>query len=159
MTHPTHAGASLAREVADQQARQGQSASLSTRGPHSAVASAADEAIRSKVRKLLQTLLPVTPAIERRQDRRYPFPRLIRLTPVAHDGRTPIAEALVVAGNSLSERGIGFFHSYPITHRRMIASFTGVDAEEINLLVDVAWCRFIGQGWYESGGRFVQNMG
>ena len=138
---------------------QAQPATPATRGPHSAVASAADEAIRSKVRKLLQTLLPVTPAIERRQDRRYPFPRLIRLTPVADDGRTAIDEPLVVAGNSLSERGIGFFHSYPITHRRMIASFASTEGDEINLLVDVAWCRFIGQGWYESGGRFVQNMG
>ncbi len=127
--------------------------------PHSAVASAADAAIRNQVRLLLQTLLPSAPTIERRQDRRYPFPRLIRLMPVTNDGRTPIAEPLVVVGNSLSERGIGFFHSQPLAHRRMIASFASTEGEEIHLLVDLTWCRFIGQGWYESGGRFVQSLG
>jgi hypothetical protein len=130
-----------------------------TTGPHCDVARAADLAIRSQVQRVLQTLLPAAPAIERRQDRRYPFPRLIRLTPVADDGRTPAGEPLVVAGNSLSERGIGFFHTYPLAHRRMIASFASTEGEEIKLLVDLAWCRFIGQGWYESGGRFVQFLG
>jgi hypothetical protein len=128
-------------------------------GPHCDVARAADLAIRSQVQRLLQTVQPAAPAIERRQDRRYPFPRVIRLTPVADDGRTPAGESLVVAGNSLSERGIGFFHSEPLAHRRMMASFASADGEEINLLVDLAWCRFIGQGWYESGGRFVQFLG
>lgn len=136
-----------------------QSLAAETVGPHCDVARAADVAIRLQVRQLLQTLLPVAPTIERRQDRRYPFPRLIRLTPVAADGRTPVGEPLVVPGNSLSERGIGFFHTQPLAHRRMIASFASTEGEEINLLVDLAWCRFIGQGWYESGGRFVQFLG
>jgi hypothetical protein len=135
------------------------SSSAETAGPHCDVARAADAAIRTKVRQLLQTLLPAAPSIERRQDRRYPFPRLIRLTPIADDGLTPVGEPLVVAGNSLSERGIGFFHTQPLAHRRMVASFASTEGEEINLLVDLAWCRFIGQGWYESGGRFVQFLG
>jgi hypothetical protein len=127
--------------------------------PHSAVALAADAAIRGQVKRLLQTLLPPANTIERRQDRRYPFPRLIRLTPVAADGCTPVGKPIVVVGNSISERGIGFFHPTPIAHRHMTASFASTEGEEIELLVDLAWCRFIGQGWYESGGRFVQLLG
>ncbi|MCC7084172.1 MAG: hypothetical protein IT427_04085 [Pirellulales bacterium] len=125
-------------------------------GPHCAVGRAGDAAIRARVRQLLQSLLPVAPTIERRHDRRYPFPRLISLTPVADDGRTPLDKPMVVVGTSLSERGIGFFHTGPLMHRRMIAAFAGTDGGAIELLVVVGWCRFIGQGWYESGGRFVQ---
>jgi hypothetical protein len=128
-------------------------------GPHCAVAQAGDAAIRAQVKQLLKTLTPPAPVIERRQDRRYPFPRLIRLTPVADDGRTVVGESLVVVGNSLSERGIGFFHTHPLTQRKIIASFASTEGEEINLLVDLTWCRFMGQGWYESGGRFVQSLG
>jgi hypothetical protein len=128
-------------------------------GPHCAVAQAGDTAIRARVKQLLKTLTPEAPSIERRQDRRYPFPRLIRLTPVADDGRTVVGEPLMVVGNSLSERGIGFFHTQPLTERKIIASFASTEGEEIDLLVDLTWCRFMGQGWYESGGRFVQSLG
>lgn len=150
----------MTRPIPDASAsRRAQTSAAESAGPHCDVARAADAAIRTQVRQLLKTLSPVSPSIERRQDRRYPFPRLIRLTPVAADGQTPIDKPLTVAGNSLSERGIGFFHPQPLPHRRMIASFASTEGEEINLLVDVAWCRFIGQGWYESGGRFVQFLG
>jgi hypothetical protein len=129
-----------------------------TTGPHCAVAQAGDAAIRAQVKQLLKTLTPAAPTIERRQDRRYPFPRLIRLTPVADDWRTIVGEPLVVVGNSLSERGIGFFHTQPLTQRKMIASFASTEGEEIEILVDLTWCRFMGQGWYESGGRFIQSL-
>ena len=38
----------------------------------------------------------------------------------------------------------------------MIASFECVDGTPLGLLLDVSWCRFVKQGWYESGGRFLQ---
>jgi hypothetical protein len=41
----------------------------------------------------------------------------------------------------------------------MIAAFASTEGEEIEMLVDLTWCRFMGQGWYESGGRFVQPLG
>lgn len=124
----------------------------------SSVGSISDKAIRARVRNLLKTLAPTGAAIDRRHDQRYPFPKLIRLTPVARDGQTPLGESRTVVGNSLSERGLGFFHSDTLPHKRMVASLETPEGEPISLLIELTWCRFIGHGWYESGGRFVQSL-
>src|SRR5690606_28899060 len=42
-----------------------------------------DYDIRARVHELLLAMYPPGPPMERRVDRRYPYPRLIRLTPVA----------------------------------------------------------------------------
>lgn len=115
-----------------------------------------DQDIRARVHELLLAMYPPGPPMERRVDRRYPYPRLIRLTPVAEDGCTPMGTSLVVVGHNLSERGLGFFHQAVIPYRRVIASFDAGDDRWLGLLVDLAWCRFTKLGWYECGGRFVQ---
>jgi hypothetical protein len=115
-----------------------------------------DHDIRARVHELLLAMYPPGPPMERRVDRRYPYPRLIRLTPVAEDGCTPMGTALVVVGHNLSERGMGFFHQAVIPYRRVIASFDAGDDRWLGLLVDLTWCRFTKLGWYECGGRFVQ---
>jgi hypothetical protein len=111
--------------------------------------------IRSRVWRLLSTLYPRGELAERRGDRRYPFPYLVRLMPVDEDGVTPHGEAVVVVGKHISERGLGFYHPKPLPHRRMVASLE-IGANVLTLLIDLNWCRFTRQGWYESGGRFLQ---
>ena len=115
-----------------------------------------DEDVRAQVNGLLVTLFPPGQLAERRREQRYPFPYLIRLTPVAEDGVTPLGEAIVVVGKHLSERGLGFYHPKPLAHRRMIASVEAAGGSWIGFLIDLNWCRFTRQGWYESGGRFRQ---
>jgi hypothetical protein len=115
-----------------------------------------DYDIRARVHELLLAMYPPGPPMERRVDRRYPYPRLIRLTPVAEDGSTPMGVSLVVVGHNISERGLGFFHQAVIPYRRVIASFDAGDDRWLGLLMDLTWCRFTKLGWYECGGRFVQ---
>ena len=115
-----------------------------------------DEDVRAQVNRLLVTLFPQGQLAERRRQQRYPFPHLIRLTPVAEDGTTPLGESIVVVGKHLSERGLGFYHPKPLAHRRMIASLEAEDGSWIGFLIELTWCRFTRQGWYESGGRFRQ---
>jgi hypothetical protein len=115
-----------------------------------------DQDVRARVNELLLAMYPPGPPMERRVDRRYPYPRLIRLTPVADDGVTVLGPSTVVVGHNLSERGLGFFHQSPLPYRRVIASFDAGDDRWLGLLVDLAWCRFTKLGWYEGGGRFVQ---
>ena len=93
---------------------------------------------------------------ERRGEQRYPYPYLIHLTPVATDGVTPVGESLVVVGKHLSERGLGFYHPRPIAYRRVIASLETTGGARMAFLIDLNWCRFTRQGWYESGGRFLR---
>ncbi len=117
---------------------------------------ASSDEVRTQVWALLTTLYPKKEMAERRQDTRYPFPYLVHLTPVGDDGVTPEGEPIVVVGKHLSERGLGFYHPKPLAHRRMIASLQAVGGRWIGFLIDLNWCRFTKQGWYESGGRFLE---
>jgi hypothetical protein len=114
-----------------------------------------EQDILEQVWGLLSTFYPKSEINERRRDQRFPFPYLIHLTPVAQDGITPEGESVVVVGKHLSERGLGFYHPKPIPHRRMIASLES-NGQWLGFLIDLSWCRFTRQGWYESGGRFLE---
>ena len=117
---------------------------------------AADEEVRAQVSGLLSTLYPRNNKVERRGEQRFPFPYLVHLTPVDADGSVNVDETVVVVGKHLSERGLGFYHQQPLPNRRMIVSLeVGSDAW-LGFLIDLTWCRFTKQGWYESGGRFLQ---
>ncbi len=115
-----------------------------------------EEAVRQQVWSLLSGLYPVHSRVERRGEQRFPYPYLVQLTPVAADGITRLSSPMVVAGKHLSERGLGFYHQQPLPFRRMIASLRGPAQASMHFLIDVTWCRFTGQGWYESGGRFLR---
>ncbi len=114
--------------------------------------------VQAQVWGVLATLYPHHDLAERRRDSRYPFPYLVHLTPVADDGITPNGETVVVVGKHLSERGLGFYHHRPLPHRRMIVSLETPGGQWIGFLVDLSWCRFTKQGWYESGGRFLKSV-
>jgi hypothetical protein len=116
-----------------------------------------DDDPRTRIWRVLGALYPRSKRIERRSRRRYPYPYLVHLTPVGDDGLTPQGETVVVVGKHLSEQGLGFYHPMPLPHRRMIASLETTGGARLRLLIDVTWCRFTKQGWYESGGRFLQS--
>lgn len=115
-----------------------------------------EDDVRSHVRDVLGSLYPRGNRIERRMERRYPYPYLVHLTPVGDNGAATEGEALVVVGKHLSEEGLGFYHPKPIPNRRMIALLETDSGSRLSFLIDLTWCRFTKQGWYESGGRFLQ---
>jgi hypothetical protein len=115
-----------------------------------------EEAVRQQVWSLLSGLYPIHSRVERRGEQRFPYPYLVQLTPVAPDGFTRVGRSVVVAGKHLSERGLGFYHQQPLPFRRMIASLRGPAHCSMHFLIDVTWCRFSGQGWYDSGGKFLR---
>ena len=114
--------------------------------------------IRAQVKGLLAGLYPRQELLERRRDHRYPFPYLIHLTPVGEGGTTPSGPSVVVVGKHLSERGLGFYHPMPLPHRRVIASLQAENGSWLGFLMDLSWCRFTREAWYESGGRFLQTV-
>ena len=117
-----------------------------------------DDDVRTQVWGLLTTLYPRNDLMERRRDNRYPFPYLVHLTPLGKDGVSPEGETVVVVGKHLSEHGVGFYHQQPLPHRRMIASIEGPRGHWFGFLIDLNWCRFTKEGWYESGGRFLETV-
>ena len=115
-----------------------------------------EDSIRTQVYGLLGIQPDSERNGERRNDQRYPYPKLVHLTPVGIDGHTPEGEPVVAAGKHLSERGLGFFHQSPLPYRRMIASLETENDSWVGFLIDLTWCRFTKHGWYESGGRLIQ---
>lgn len=115
-----------------------------------------EDEVRTQVWGLLTSLYPRNTCIERRREHRYPFPYLVHLTPVADDGITPQGEPVVVVGKHLSEKGLGFYHPKPLPYRRMIVSLEAGNGKWLAFLINLTWCRFTRQRWYESGGRFLQ---
>jgi hypothetical protein len=113
--------------------------------------------VRLQVWGLLSTLYPKQEFMERRNETRYPFPYLVHITPVAADGVTPQGDTVVVVGKHLSEQGLGFYHPKPLPFRRVIASLEN-NGRWIGFLLDLKWCRFTRQGWYESGGRILESV-
>ncbi|UUO05106.1 hypothetical protein M4951_17160 [Blastopirellula sp. J2-11] len=92
---------------------------------------------------------------DRRRDQRYPFPNLLYLTPVDRTGQPLIEQTVVVVGKTLTERGLDFYHQQPITHRRVIVTVETPNGYSASFLVDLTWCRYTKQGWYDNGGRFL----
>jgi hypothetical protein len=114
----------------------------------------ATEHVRTEVWRLLSGLYPASGGVERRREQRYPYPNLVRLTPVDAAG-LPCGPVLMVAGKHLSESGMGFFHPTPLPARRVIAVLEGAADRRLEVIVDLNWCRFTRHGWYESGGKFL----
>ena len=115
----------------------------------------ADESVRAQVWSLLAGMDPQAQRLERRSGARYPYPYLVRLTPVRPRDEVPAGDPVVVVGRYLSERGFSFYHPKPLPFRRVVATLETASGTRLGFLLDVTWCRFTRQGWYESGGRFL----
>jgi hypothetical protein len=92
---------------------------------------------------------------ERRGDLRVAIPMLFRLTPLDASGEPIEGQASTVVGKNISRRGISFYHQAPIAHRRAILELEHPGDGHFAVEIDVRWCRFRRQGWYESGGQLI----
>ncbi|MBC8352119.1 MAG: hypothetical protein H8E66_09015 [Planctomycetes bacterium] len=113
-----------------------------------------DEQLERCVQFALRGAAPDRTHDERRRQQRHPFPYPVRLIPVNARGEA-IDEPLVVLGKHLTNQGLDFYCQHPVSHRRVIASFDCELADDVEMLMDLTWCRFNGHGWYENGGRFL----
>ena len=108
------------------------------------------------IHAFLANLLPHALPNEPRRHMRYPYPFLFCLIPVGNDGVTPLPESTTVVGKNVSNHGIGFYHREPIPHRRVIVTLGNAPESRLTILTELLWCRFTRQGWYDSGGRFLE---
>jgi hypothetical protein len=114
--------------------------------------------VRTRVWSLLAAVDPRGHRLEQRGDARYPYPYLVHLTPLGPGDGVPTGEPVVVVGKHLSEHGFSFYHPKPLAFRRVIATLETVNGARLGFLLDLTWCRFTRQGWYESGGRFLDTV-
>jgi len=112
--------------------------------------------VRTSVLRLLAGVYPNRNMWERRDLQRFPYPRLITLAALSGAGNVESTPAVVVVGKDISERGLSFYHPTPIAHRLMIARLEPQTGARADFVLDLSWCRFTRDGWYESGGRFLR---
>src|SRR5690606_6728753 len=114
------------------------------------------DAVRDRVRLVVSSAQPHRQRNERRHEKRYPFPFPIHLLPVDMHGEPTGEEPIVVLGKNISEQGLDFYYSEPVSFRRVIASLPCGPERWTAFHLDLTWCRFSGCGWYENGGKFLQ---
>ena len=113
-----------------------------------------DEQIARCVQFALQGTSTTRTHDERRRQKRHPFPYPVRLIPVDARGEAA-GQPIVVIGKHLTNQGFDFYFQHPVSYRRVIACFDCESSERVEILMDLAWCRFSVHGWYENGGRFL----
>jgi hypothetical protein len=118
-----------------------------------------DAAIRECVQRISQDAQPERTLPERRSAQRVPYVRLITLTLLNADELVPRTEPIQVVGKHLSPLGLDFFHHDPITERYGVASLEIGSNQSMHLLMKITWCRFLRPNWYDSGGRFIKQVG
>lgn len=109
--------------------------------------------LQTQVWRVLAGIYPLEQ--ERRHQARFPYPRLIALAPWL-DGQDAAPAWITVVGKHLSEDGLGFFHNTPLPDRQMLARLELPGGGTVIFHVVLRWCRFIRDGWYESGARLVR---
>jgi len=119
--------------------------------------SAVNIQIRNAVDAIIGDRVIQGSAGNRRVNVRHSYPHIVQLTPVSNGLQVP-EQSIAVVGKQLSVGGFDFFHSEPLPYRRMIATLGLQSENPVHFLIDLTWCRFIGDGWYGNGGRFVKVM-
>jgi len=111
----------------------------------------------SDIVELLFRAQDVRPQHERRKDKRIAFPRLLTLTPIDELETKTVDSAVTVVGKYLASNGFDFYHCDTLPYKRVVISFGGLPGaeEDIHLVLNISWCRFLRPGWYDSAGRFT----
>jgi len=115
-----------------------------------------ESVIQDLARQIAQSTQPIWGDQGRRSQPRVPLPRLIGLTPLKNDNLQPAREPTYVVGKNLAPLGLDFFHHEPIAERFAIVALERAPEYWVHLLMKITWCRFLKQGWYDSGGRFLK---
>ena len=98
-------------------------------------------------------------SLSSRQWHRIPCERQIGLTFFDPKSKALSSELTVVECRNLSIEGISFFHDMPILSREVAITFDLEQEEREFLVVRLAWSRFSEAHVFQSGGKFLYQIG
>lgn len=98
----------------------------------------------------IEAILAMPPA-DRRSEQRVPY-----FAPVAISLEENPGVSLSAFSKDISLSGIGLVHVMPIKAGPVQVALTLPSGRTVKLLTEIMWCRHHGNGWYTSGGRFVE---
>jgi hypothetical protein len=128
-------------------------------------AAGADEAVLQRLHTMtsyVETLVaswngPST-FVERRRWHRVPYDRAILITPLDDETNEPVGPSQRVRGRDISLGGVSFDHRETLACRKVACIFEPDSPKSESVIVRLTWCRFTKDGWYQSGGQFVQSI-
>lgn len=113
-----------------------------------------EKRVREAVNRVLAGSRPADED-ERRGDPRWPFFGPVTIT-LDHD---PFPQFSAFA-RDISHLGVGLLHIMPLERGEVIVTIRGEEGEDpVALRTQVMWCKDCGEGWYISGGRFLDVVG
>jgi hypothetical protein len=89
---------------------------------------------------------------ERRTQERHPFFRPVMIT---IEG--PERKCYSAFSREVSRGGIGLLHNMPLSPGKVVISISQEMTCAVTLPTELLWCRPCGEGWYLSGGRFLES--
>lgn len=116
-----------------------------------------DEETLAQVRQTLadlQTVVGPSRWPERRRAPRRHFPYLLSVTSLDPKTGLPQLPAQRGVGRQLSEFGLDFYYAGSLPTRHVLVEVETSDGR-LRLPLELTWCRFLHDGWFEHGGRFV----
>jgi hypothetical protein len=96
--------------------------------------------------------------VQRRRWHRVPYDRPILITPLDDETNEPNGPSQLVPGRDISLGGVSFAHREPLASRKVACTFEPSSPTSESVIVRLTWCRFTKEGWYQSGGQFVQSI-
>ncbi|MDX1948389.1 MAG: PilZ domain-containing protein [Pirellulaceae bacterium] len=109
----------------------------------------ANSAGRAEIAAIMRAIL-AAPLSDRRSTQRVPF-----FAPVASAPADSPGVSLFTFSEDLSLSGIGLVHEMPLAAGIAEISLAFPSGRVVDLRTEIKWCRHHGDGWYTSGGRFV----
>ena len=104
----------------------------------------------AEIAEMIQEILAIPPA-DRRTEQRVPY-----FAPVAIHLADAPGVSLSAFSKDISLSGIGLVHVMPVKAGRVQIALTLPSGRTVKLPTEIMWCRHHGNGWYTSGGRFVE---
>lgn len=110
----------------------------------------ADSKKSSSTQQAVQQLIDEFRPQEYRSSERQPFFRPVSISPDGETGRTYSAFS-----RDISSSGIGLLHNMPLDTTEATLTIAGGESGPLTLRAKIQWCQPTGEGWYISGGEFL----
>lgn len=97
-------------------------------------------------------------SMQSRRWHRIVFEEPLIVTPLDDSTNEPSGEAFVATGREISLTGLSFMHQRPLAARKVAVTFQFDDGTSESVVAQLRWCRFRGDGHYQSGGQFLRSI-
>ena len=116
------------------------------------------QGVQNSIHQLLASWQHSTQLLQRRRWHRVKFDRQIELIPLDDVTEELTGDPRRVTGKDLSLHGVSFVHCQPLPFHKVALAFELPEGVSDLVIVKLGWCRFLRNGTYQSGGKFLRQL-